>query len=129
MLKIKEMIENDKERIRRGTLGKEICKKEYSLETYNNKLKELYNEVYKRKHTNKEIKFKKIDNTEILKMFESIKRWEKVDIKKLDYSSLDINNEIDKQNKNYYNYITKVQYLRSIKRKIYKVLKFLRIKK
>ena len=46
---IEFLVDNKKEREERGKLGFELVKKEYANEVYNNRLKELYKEVYKRK--------------------------------------------------------------------------------
>lgn len=54
MKAIKFLVENEKEREKRGKLGRKIVEEEYSNEVYNKNLKKLYNKVYERKH--KEIK-------------------------------------------------------------------------
>lgn len=57
MEKIKFLIENSEERIRRGKLGREYCEKNYSYDKYNQNLKNLYTKIYNRK--NKTIKYHK----------------------------------------------------------------------
>lgn len=49
MKAIKFLVENQKEREKRGKLGRKIVEEEYSNEVYNNNLKRLYNKVYERK--------------------------------------------------------------------------------
>ena len=50
MKAIKHLVENDKERHKRGELGKKIVNKEYTYEAYNKSIKELYFNVMKKKH-------------------------------------------------------------------------------
>lgn len=56
---IKYLIENEKERIKRGQLGKKIVNQEYTYDAYNKKIKELYLSIMKKKQksiTNKKTK-------------------------------------------------------------------------
>lgn len=48
---IKHLVEDDEDRRKRGKLSKELIKKEYSLDVYNNSLKKLYREVNCRKRS------------------------------------------------------------------------------
>ena len=47
---IKLLVEDDKERKRRGTLSRKIVKENYDVKIYNKKMEELYKEVLNRKH-------------------------------------------------------------------------------
>lgn len=54
---IKYLIENEEERIRRGTLGRKLAEEHYDVNVYNKKMIDLYEKVYKRHK-----KVKKINN-------------------------------------------------------------------
>jgi len=57
---IKYLIENKEERLRRGKLGRKLAEEHYDINSCNEKLIKLYEEVYNRKH--KKIKYdKKVD--------------------------------------------------------------------
>lgn len=60
MKAIKYLIENKEERTRRGKLGYELVKKEYTNEEYNKRLKNMYLEVYERNKKN--VKITQMDN-------------------------------------------------------------------
>lgn len=55
---IKHLVEDDKDRLKRGKDGKKLIHEEYSNEVYNNSLRELYREVNSRKRRRN-----KLDNT------------------------------------------------------------------
>ena len=61
MEKIKYLIENPQERIRRGQLGRKICQENYDINKYNKKIIDLYREIYYSKKEEKKIL---IDNNE-----------------------------------------------------------------
>ena len=70
MKAMKKLIENKDEREKRGMLGFEIVKKEYSNETYNNNLKKLYTDINNRKKTTqKEINYKETENSKQFKFY------------------------------------------------------------
>lgn len=50
MVAIKHLIDNKKEREKRGALGRQICEEEYAYEKYINKIEKLYVEVYEKKY-------------------------------------------------------------------------------
>lgn len=50
MKAIKHLVENEKERTKRGNLGKKIVNQEYTYDVYNKRIKELYLSVMKRNH-------------------------------------------------------------------------------
>lgn len=50
MKAIKHLVEDEKERIKRGKLSKKIVEEEYSIDDYNQKLKDMYLSVMNRKH-------------------------------------------------------------------------------
>lgn len=49
---IKELIENEDERKKRGALGRKICEENYNIENYNNSLIELYKKIPEKKSKN-----------------------------------------------------------------------------
>lgn len=52
---IKYLIENPEEREKRGQLGRKICSKYYSYGRYNEEIKKMYKEIYKRPNANCDI--------------------------------------------------------------------------
>lgn len=52
---------NEKERTRRGKLGRKLAEENYNLEEYNQKISDLYENVYNRKTKNNNIKKYKVD--------------------------------------------------------------------
>lgn len=64
---IKHLVEDKEDREKRGKLGYQIIQKEYTNETYNERLEKLYRDVYKRKSEKK--KKEKIEETENAKQF------------------------------------------------------------
>ena len=67
---ILKLVENKQEREKRGKLGKKIVDEEYSNDKYYESIKEMYREVYKRKHQVKEDKeVQPTENSEQFKYF------------------------------------------------------------
>lgn len=66
---IEELVNNPKEREKRGNLGRKIVEEEYSNEKYNKSLEDLYLEVSKRTSHNEEIKVEKSENEEQFKYY------------------------------------------------------------
>ena len=67
---IKELIENPKERMRRGKLGKKIVEKDYQEKKYYDSLRKLYKKVYnKKRKPKKEEKIKETENARQYKFY------------------------------------------------------------
>ena len=67
---IKELIENPKERMRRGKLGKKIVEKDYQEKKYYDSLRKLYKKVYnKKRKTRKEDEIKETENARQYKFY------------------------------------------------------------
>lgn len=56
MKAIKKLVEDEEERTKRGKLAYDIVLQEYTQEAYNQKIKDMYHEVYKRKNTQPKLK-------------------------------------------------------------------------
>lgn len=105
---IEYLVNNPKERKKRGELGKEICKSEYDIKKYNQSLKKLYESVYKREHKYFNFSCEVADNKELEKLFNDIKNNNVSDNKyDIDYSSLSIQKRIVEFNEEYYSLLLK----------------------
>lgn len=127
MKAIKYLIENPKERNKRGKLGREYVTKYYDINQYNQNLLDLYAKIYNEKNTNINIKNNEddinIDEVNYLKnrlyiitkktygkipeLFESYKQYKNYTNEcKIDYSKSYIIKEIEDYNKLHYDYLS-----------------------
>lgn len=134
--KLKEAIEflinNPKERRKRGNLSKDICKKEYDLKLYNKKIKDLYLNVYEREHKDFNSYYMMPNNVELENLFNDIKNNSVVSNKyNIDYSSLPIQKRIAEFNEEYYSllldkYSSKKYYFKDKLKKVIKKIPVVR---
>jgi len=83
---IKKLVDDDKERIKRGKLGRKYCEEYYDYDNYNSKLKKLYYEISKVKL--KRINSYNIDESDYELYLNAITKYlEKDIIDEIDYSN------------------------------------------
>ena len=104
MKAIKYLLDNPKERVKRGKLGRDICVKEYDYNVYNSRMKEMYLNVFKEKNVNKDLKINKNYTDEnVLNIFNKIKSNEVIeDVPFIEYSNPEVQEYIMKMNEELY---------------------------
>ncbi len=122
---IKYLTEDDKERKRRGTLARKIVEENYSVESYNKKMKDLYDKALKRHHKGFSLSTGTVHQTEdVTILMGKLNRLTKhvlprssrqckellyKDVRyssiknKIDFGSLDVQLTLDQYNKSLYN--------------------------
>ena len=123
---IKELIENEDERKRRGALGRKICEENYNIENYNNSLIELYKKIPEKKSKNAALsKIVNSSQKDCIKIEHELNKFTKANFKensveykelifkkdkyiegKIDYSNKDVQKIINNYNNNLYNIMT-----------------------
>lgn len=130
---IKYLIDNPQERERRGKLGRKICEENYDINTYNEAIVNLYEEIYKSKlkktiiPTNtKEINLNSIEVQKIMNKLNEFTRQEfdksskeyntliydckKIESDDIDYSKLDVQNLINDYNEKLYSVLNNKEF-------------------
>ena len=129
---IKHLIDDEKDRVRRGRLAREIVKTTYNVDIYNQKMLALYKEIAKRKHQTYQIPLSIHHTPSVITLKKELNRLTKkllpknshgykklyyktpirspINYKSIKYSELDTELLLDQYNRDLYNY-----YLEDIK--------------